>query len=259
MDALGARTRLAPDLTAAVHGLYLDRVDDVVARLVARRRAADERSAALGRATSNGWRPRTGTSRTSGSATWRTSTGSPATSTVSVTASCTTELLASTRCTSSRCSARDGERRRIRRAHHLSPDPRLGTTDDLVEMIDRLHRHGIDLCLDFVLNHTSDDHAWAVAARAGSSTTSASTARTPIGPNPIDGRRRCSKVFPDMAPGNFTWNDTLGRWVWTATFREFQWDLDYSNPDVLVEVAGLALELANYGVDILRLGAIAFT
>ena len=140
----------------------------------------------------------------------------------------------------------------------LSPDPRLGTVGDLVATIDRLHDHGIDLCLDFVLNHTSDDHRWAVAARAGSAYHRALYRTYPDRTEPDRWEESLPEVFPEMAPGNFTWNDELAQWVWT-TFREFQWDLDYTNPDVLVEMAGIALQLANLGVDILRLDAIAFT
>lgn len=141
---------------------------------------------------------------------------------------------------------------------YLSPDPRLGTTDDLVATIDELHEHGIDLCVDFILNHTSDDHEWAVAARAGSAYHRALYLTYPDRTEPDRWEETLPEVFPEMAPGNFTWNEELERWVWT-TFREFQWDLDFANPDVLVEVAGIALELANLGVDILRLDAIAFT
>ncbi|MGF1618653.1 MAG: alpha-amylase family protein [Acidimicrobiia bacterium] len=140
----------------------------------------------------------------------------------------------------------------------LAPDPRLGTVDELVEMIDELHEHEIDLCLDFVLNHTSDDHAWAVAAREGSEYHRALYRMYPDRTEPDQWEAALPEVFPEMAPGNFTWSDELRQWVWT-TFHEFQWDLDYTNPDVLVEMTGIALELANLGVDILRLDAIAFT
>jgi amylosucrase len=141
---------------------------------------------------------------------------------------------------------------------YLAPDARLGTVDELVAMTDQLHRHGIDLCLDFVLNHTADDHAWAVAARGGSEYHQRLFRMYPDRTEPDRWEAGLPEVFPDMAPGNFTWEPTLERWVWT-TFREFQWDLNYANPDVLVEIAGIALELANRGVDILRLDAIAFT
>ena len=69
--------------------------------------------------------------------------------------------------------------------------------------------------------------------------------------------RTLPEVFPDFAPGNFTWDDEVEGWVWT-TFNEWQWDLDWSNPDVLVEYADIVLYLANLGVEVLRLDAIAF-
>jgi amylosucrase len=141
---------------------------------------------------------------------------------------------------------------------YCRPDPRLGTPGDLERLIDELHAAGISLCLDFVLNHTSDDHEWAVAARAGSEYHRDLYLTFPDRERPDAYERTLPEIFPHMAPGNFTWVPELERWVWT-TFREFQWDLDYSNPAVLVEVAELALQLANLGVEILRLDAIAFT
>ena len=140
----------------------------------------------------------------------------------------------------------------------LAPDPRLGSTDDLLAMIETLHDAGINLCLDLVLNHTADDHGWAVAARQGSEYHRRLYRMYPDRTEPDRWEEHLPEVFPDMAPGNFTWDETLGHWVWT-TFREFQWDLDYANPDVLCEMTDVALTLANYGVDILRLDAIAFT
>ena len=70
--------------------------------------------------------------------------------------------------------------------------------------------------------------------------------------------RTLPEVFPDFAPGNFTWDDELQGWVWT-TFNEWQWDVNWTNPDVLVEYAEIVLYLANLGVEVLRLDAIAFT
>lgn len=141
---------------------------------------------------------------------------------------------------------------------YLRPDPRLGTPTDLDAAIDALHDHDISLCLDFVLNHTADDHEWAVAARAGSAYHQGLYRLFADRAEPDRWDEHLPEVFPNLAPGNFTWCDELDRWVWT-TFREFQWDLNYENPDVLVEICEIALSLANRGVDILRLDAIAFS
>ncbi|MAT03961.1 MAG: alpha-amylase [Acidimicrobiaceae bacterium] len=250
-----------PDLTAAIAGLYPDDVDTVVDRLVERaRRAADERSAALRardqeRLVDPGWyqsNERVGymayLDRFAHSL-----------RDVDRRIPYLRELGIDTLHFLSVLRPREGESDggyAVR--DYLTPDPRVGTTADLLRMIGQLHDNGIDVSLDFVLNHTSDDHEWAIAARNGSSYHQALYRLFPDRTAPDQWETSLPEVFPDMAPGNFTWNDELGRWVWT-TFREFQWDLDYSNPDVLVEMAGIALALANYGVDILRLDAIAFT
>jgi amylosucrase len=138
------------------------------------------------------------------------------------------------------------------------PDPRHGTPADLDALIDDLRAAGISLCVDFVLNHTSDDHEWAVAARAGSEYHRDLFLTFPDRTVPDAYEATLPEVFPQLSPGNFTWVDAMDRWVWT-TFRDFQWDLDWSNPDVMIEIADIAFHLANLGVEILRLDAIAFT
>ena len=59
------------------------------------------------------------------------------------------------------------------------------------------------------------------------------------------------EVFPDFAPGNFTWDDELRGWVWT-TFNEWQWTSPGRIRRSLVEYARIILRLANRGVDVFR-------
>ncbi len=141
---------------------------------------------------------------------------------------------------------------------YLRPDERNGTSADLDELIEALHGADINLCADFVLNHTSDDHDWAVQAVAGSAYHQDLFLMFDDDTEPSAYEATLPEVFPQMAPGNFTWRADLDKWVWT-TFREFQWDLNWANPDVMFEMGDMALGLANLGVDMLRLDAIAFT
>jgi amylosucrase len=136
----------------------------------------------------------------------------------------------------------------------------LGTVDDLRDLATALRARGISLVVDLVLNHVAREHAWAAAARAGDPTYRryfhVFDERTgPAGPDAYE--RTLPEVFPELAPGSFTFDDELGAWVWT-TFNSWQWDLDWSNADVLAEFAELVLHLANLGVEVLRLDAIAF-
>ncbi|MDV7142659.1 alpha-amylase family glycosyl hydrolase [Tropicimonas sp. TH_r6] len=135
-------------------------------------------------------------------------------------------------------------------------DKRLGSNKDLKALADALHKRGIRLVLDFVFNHTSDEHAWAKAALAGDPRyrqfyylLDEPEARA------YDATLR--EIFPTVRRGSFTWSEAAGKWVWT-TFNSFQWDLNYSNPDVFVSVVGEMLHLVAMGADVLRLDALAF-
>jgi amylosucrase len=134
----------------------------------------------------------------------------------------------------------------------------LGTTDDLRSLTRTLRGAGISLCLDLVLNHVAREHEWARRARAGEERYRDYFLVYPDRSMPDAFESTLPEVFPDFAPGNFTWDDELDGWVWT-TFNAYQWDVNWGNPDVLCEFADIVVTLANHGVEVLRLDAIAFT
>ncbi len=133
----------------------------------------------------------------------------------------------------------------------------LGTTEDLRKLAADLRHSGISLVLDLVLNHVAQEHEWAAKARAGDERYRRYFYVFDDRDAVDEFEATLPEVFPDFAPGNFTWNEDLNGWVWT-TFNEFQWDVNWSNPDVLFEYADIVLFLANHGVEVLRLDAIAF-
>jgi amylosucrase len=133
----------------------------------------------------------------------------------------------------------------------------LGTMDDLRALTSELRENGISLVVDLVLNHVAREHAWAEAARAGDARYVQYFRVFPDRKVPDAYEANLPEVFPDFAPGNFTWDDELNGWVWT-TFNSFQWDVNWSNPDVFAEYAEIMLFLANAGVEVLRLDAVAF-
>ncbi|WP_115042580.1 alpha-amylase family protein [Xanthomonas arboricola] len=136
-------------------------------------------------------------------------------------------------------------------------EPSLGSNDDLVALTTRLRDAGISLCADFVLNHTADDHAWAQAARAGDARYLDYYHHFADRTQPDQYEATLGQVFPHTAPGNFTWVDATGQWMWT-TFYPYQWDLNWSNPAVFGEMALAMLQLANLGVEALRLDSTAY-
>ena len=135
--------------------------------------------------------------------------------------------------------------------------PDLGTMEDLEELTAACHRRGIRVCLDFVMNHTSDEHAWAKAAVDGDPV---AQARYYIYDNwsiPHQFEQTMPQVFPETAPGNFTYMPEMDRIIMT-TFYPFQWDLNYANPMVFNDMTDNMLYLANRGIDIIRLDAVPY-
>lgn len=136
-------------------------------------------------------------------------------------------------------------------------NPALGTIDELRELAHEFQQHGISLVLDFVFNHTSDEHAWARGAQAGDPEYRDYYFIFPDRSMPDAYERTLREIFPTVRRGSFTWRDDMRSWVWT-TFNSFQWDLNYANPAVFRAMAGEMLFIANAGVEILRLDAVAF-
>jgi amylosucrase len=142
-------------------------------------------------------------------------------------------------------------------ADYRDVDPRLGSWDDFVATCSALRERGIAPCVDLVLNHCADTHPWAVAARSGDARAAALFHTFPDRTLPDAFEATLPEVFPDFAPGNFTFSPAMNQWVWT-TFHAYQWDLNWSNPEVFLEIAGIMGHLANAGVQVLRLDAVAF-
>lgn len=136
-------------------------------------------------------------------------------------------------------------------------NPALGTIEELAALARELRTAGISLVLDLVFNHTSDEHAWARAALAGDPEAQEIYHLFPDRALPDAYERTLREIFPAEHPGAFTFRPEIGKWVWT-TFHAYQWDLNYANPAVFNRMAEEMLALANVGVEILRLDAVAF-
>ena len=135
--------------------------------------------------------------------------------------------------------------------------PELGTMAELAELAGDCHDRGIALCLDFVMNHTSEDHEWAKRARAGDPACQDRYFFFDDWTLPDLYEQTVPQVFPTTAPGNFTWCEEAGKVVMT-TFYPYQWDLNYANPVVFHDMTENLLFLCNQGVDIIRLDAIPY-
>jgi amylosucrase len=136
-------------------------------------------------------------------------------------------------------------------------DPKLGNIHDLEHLCTTFREHGISVCVDLVLNHCAKDHEWAGRARAGEQKYQDYFYMFADRTMPDEYEKTLPEIFPDFKPGNFVYYDDLKKWVW-VTFNEFQWDLNWTNPEIFLEIADTLLYLANKGVDVFRLDAVAF-
>ena len=136
-------------------------------------------------------------------------------------------------------------------------DPALGTNKDLENLTRELRKAGISLCLDFVMNHTASTHRWAMAAKAGDPWFQAYYHLYEDRTIPDQYEQTVPQVFPNTAPGNFTWCEEMHKWVLT-TFHDYQWDLNYGNPRVFNEMMYNFLFLANQGMDVIRIDAVPY-
>lgn len=135
--------------------------------------------------------------------------------------------------------------------------PDLGTMEDLEQLTAACHEKGINVCMDFVMNHTSEDHEWAKRARAGEGEYMSRYFFFADPSIPAAYEKTVPQVFPTTAPGNFTWLPECGHYVMT-TFYPYQWDLNYANPRVFNEMMYNFLYLANRGMDIIRIDAVPY-
>lgn len=136
-------------------------------------------------------------------------------------------------------------------------DSRYGTKEDFLELSKKARENNIFLMLDFVVNHTSDEFEWAKKAKEGDKVYQNYYYTFEDRTTPDEFEKILPEIFPESAPGNFTYIEEMDKWVMTV-FNKYQWDLNYRNPDVFLEMLGNLMALANMGVDVIRFDALAF-
>ena len=142
-------------------------------------------------------------------------------------------------------------------ADYRQIDARFGTMDQFRDLVSQLRAEGIQVCIDYVVNHTAKDHEWARRALAGEKAFQDLYFMYDTDETPRHFEATVPEVFPKVAPGNFTYYEAIKKWVFTS-FYEFQWDLNYHNPVVFEYMTDTLLYLANTGIAVIRLDAIPF-
>jgi amylosucrase len=135
--------------------------------------------------------------------------------------------------------------------------PSIGTIQDLIDLASHLRKENISLVMDLVFNHTSNEHEWAKRAHSGDPDFNSYYHMYPDRQIPDAFETNLREIFPSEHTGSFTYQEDIQCWVWT-TFHSYQWDLNYANPAVFNSMVSEMLFLANLGVEVLRLDAVAF-
>jgi amylosucrase len=136
-------------------------------------------------------------------------------------------------------------------------NPKFGTMDDFESLVAEFQKNDMNLVMDFVLNHCASDHEWAVEGSKGHPKYKDFFYFFPDRTLPDEYEKTMTEIFPDTAPGNFSYLPQSNQWVMTL-FYGYQWDLNYKNPMVLVEMIDTMLYWSNKGIDVFRLDAVAF-
>ena len=141
--------------------------------------------------------------------------------------------------------------------NYLEVDKKYGSKEDLLELTKAFRKNGIYLMLDFVVNHTSDEFSWAKKAKKGDKKYQGYYYTYEDFTIPAEFEKTLPEVFPETSPGNFTYIPEMEKWVMTV-FNSYQWDLNYTNPEVFLEMLTNLIKLTDLGVDVVRFDALAF-
>ena len=140
-------------------------------------------------------------------------------------------------------------------ADYLSVHPSYGTTDDFRAFLDAAHQRGLQVMIELVVNHTSDQHPWFEAAR---NAPAGSAERDFYVWSDTDQKYSDARIiFTDTEKSNWTWDPVAKAYYWHRFFSH-QPDLNYDNPAVLQEVLKVMRYWLDMGVDGLRLDAIPY-
>ncbi|MCR9227286.1 MAG: alpha-amylase family glycosyl hydrolase [Flavobacteriaceae bacterium] len=140
---------------------------------------------------------------------------------------------------------------------YLEVDKKYGSKEDLLELTKAFRKNGIYLMLDFVVNHTSNEFSWAKKAKKGNKTYQGYYYTYEDFTIPAEFEKNLPEVFPETSPGNFTYSPEMQKWAMTV-FNSYQWDLNYTNPEVFLEMLTNLVKLTDMGVDVVRFDALAF-
>ncbi len=140
-------------------------------------------------------------------------------------------------------------------ANYVDVNPSYGTLGDFKAFLDAAHQRNMQVMIELVINHTSDQHPWFKAARLAPP---GSPAREMYVWSDTDQLYKDARIiFTDTEKSNWTWDETARAYYWHRFFSH-QPDLNFDNPAVIEEVLQAMRFWLDMGVDALRMDAIPY-
>ena len=138
---------------------------------------------------------------------------------------------------------------------YMDVNPQYGTVADFREFLNQAHARNMQVMIELVINHTSDQHPWFQAARHAPK--GSPEREMYVWSDTEDLYKGVRIIFTDTEKSNWTWDETAGQYFWHRFFSH-QPDLNFDNPRVMEEVLNAMRFWMDMGVDGLRLDAIPY-
>ena len=140
-------------------------------------------------------------------------------------------------------------------SNYIDVNPSYGTLNDFKLFLDAAHKRNMQVMIELVINHTSDQHPWFKGARVAPP---GSDARNMYVWSSTDQLFKDARIiFTDTEKSNWTWDETAKAYYWHRFFSH-QPDLNFDNPRVIEEVLKAMRFWLDMGVDALRMDAIPY-
>src|SRR5215831_7692010 len=138
---------------------------------------------------------------------------------------------------------------------YLNVHPSYGTLDDFQAFLSAAHDRNLQVLIELVVNHTSDQHPWFQAARAAPP---GSPERDfYVWSDTTEKYRDARIIFTDTEKSNWTWDSVAQAYYWHRFFSH-QPDLNFDNPRVMEEMVNVLRYWLDMGADAVRLDAIPY-
>ena len=139
-------------------------------------------------------------------------------------------------------------------ASYFGINPTFGHLEDFRMTVDEIHRRGMRVVTDLVINHTSDQHPWFQEARRSKESPWRDYYTWNSTPDKYADARI---IFLDTEESNWAYDEVTGEFYWHR-FYSSQPDLNYDNPKIQTAILDVMKFWLEMGIDGFRVDAVPY-